>query len=448
MFEKKNRILDEIAKFNPEWLGIADTKLIYLYEIAKQCTYPIVEIGCGDGFYTIALAFGSRDGNNVKVISIDPHAGLATVPIENPADEINFTDSKYIGTLSPVYSDEILRNGTSYEGLMKHIEEWGVTDIVKPIVNYSELAFKKIKDLQIELLLIDGDHRYHFVKNDFELYSQLVVPNGYIAFDDVGLVGVDTVIAELEGRNDLRKESGGGFIIVRPIKMINFEGYQIAVRNEIHDLNAMISATDTFKAAHVKPLNIVIDIGAHCGGLSLIAAKSGAMRVFAFEATALNYFYLVNNVLSNHLEDVITPYHLAVAKNTGDTIDLYMAEKEGNSNASAYGNVGNSKFSAYTIAFYHILEHFDCIDYLKIDVEGMEFEFIEQSDAMQQLLSKVRFLDLEIYPDVFLHKVGQLNDPDVLILKEQITNYLERCGFDFDNDFNQTYGFLKGWRKD
>jgi len=225
---------------------------------------------------------------------------------------------------------------------------------------------------------------------------------------------------------------------------LDFEGYQVAVRNEVHDLNIMISATDTFKAAHVKPLNTVIDIGAHCGGLSLIAAKSGARRVFAFEGASLNYFYLVNNILLNRLEGVIVPYHLAVAKNTGDTMDLYMAE-EGNSNASAYGEVNNSKFSAYTIAFYQILDCFDCIDYLKIDVEGMEFEFIELTDVMRKLLSKVRFLDLEIHPDVFLRRIGQLNDPNVLALKEQITNYLERCGFDFNNDFNQTYGFLKGW---
>lgn len=228
-------------------------------------------------------------------------------------------------------------------------------------------------------------------------------------------------------------------------KLIDFEGYQITVRNEVHDLGAMISAMDTFKAAHVKPLNTVIDIGAHCGGLSLIAAKNGAMHIFAFEATLLNYFYLVNNIFLNHLEGVIIPYHLAVAKNTGDTIDLYMADEEGNSNASSYGKVSNSKFSAYTIAFYYILDHFDCIDYLKIDVEGMEFEFIEQTDIIQKLLSKVRFLDLEIHPDMFLRKAGQLNDPDVLMLKEQITDYLERCGFDFANDFNQTYGFLKGW---
>ena len=210
-------ILDEIFVYCPEWQGIADTKLAYLYEVAKRCTHQIIEIGCGDGFYTIALAFGSRDGYKVDVISIDPHTGLATVPIEDQTDEKNFTDSKYIGTLKPIYDMNITGAASSFKGLLKHIDEWGVSDIVKPKLNYSERAFEELRDVKAELVLIDGDHRYHFVKNDFDLYSQLVVPNGYIAFDDVGLVGVDTVIAELEEREDLRKEQGGAFIVMRPI---------------------------------------------------------------------------------------------------------------------------------------------------------------------------------------------------------------------------------------
>jgi SAM-dependent methyltransferase len=213
-------ILDEIFVYRPEWQGIADTKLAYLYEVAKQCTHTIIEIGCGDGFYTIALAFGSRDGYKVDVISIDPHTGLATVPIEDQTDEKNFTDSKYIGTLKPIYDMSITGAASSFKGLLKHIDEWGVGSIVKPKLNYSERAFEELRDVKAELVLIDGDHRYHFVKNDFDLYSQLVVPNGYIAFDDVGLAGVDAVIAELEGRADLRKEKGGAFIVMRPVTTV------------------------------------------------------------------------------------------------------------------------------------------------------------------------------------------------------------------------------------
>ena len=216
MIEKSEKILKEIFEYCPQWRGIASDKLAYLYETAKQCTHPIIEIGCGDGFYTIALAFGSRDGNKVKVVSIDPHTGLATVPIENPTDKTDFTDSAYIGELKPIYQEDILANADSYADLLKHIEEWNVKDIVQPILNYSELAFPELRNIEAELLLIDGDHRYHFVKNDFELYSQLVVKNGNIAFDDGTLAGVDAVITEIGNqREDFMIVNKGHFIIAQ-----------------------------------------------------------------------------------------------------------------------------------------------------------------------------------------------------------------------------------------
>jgi predicted O-methyltransferase YrrM len=37
---------------------------------------------------------------------------------------------------------------------------------------------------EIDLLFIDGDHSYEAVIKDFELYKDLVVPGGYIVFDD------------------------------------------------------------------------------------------------------------------------------------------------------------------------------------------------------------------------------------------------------------------------
>jgi predicted O-methyltransferase YrrM len=37
----------------------------------------------------------------------------------------------------------------------------------------------------IDLLFIDGDHRYKGVKKDFQLYSPLVKQNGLIVFHDI-----------------------------------------------------------------------------------------------------------------------------------------------------------------------------------------------------------------------------------------------------------------------
>jgi predicted O-methyltransferase YrrM len=44
---------------------------------------------------------------------------------------------------------------------------------------------KVLGDRPIDLLFIDGDHRYEGVKADFEMYSPLVRPGGSIAFHDI-----------------------------------------------------------------------------------------------------------------------------------------------------------------------------------------------------------------------------------------------------------------------
>ena len=44
---------------------------------------------------------------------------------------------------------------------------------------------KTLADRPIDVLFIDGDHRYEGVKADFEMYSPLVRPGGLIAFHDI-----------------------------------------------------------------------------------------------------------------------------------------------------------------------------------------------------------------------------------------------------------------------
>ena len=57
---------------------------------------------------------------------------------------------------------------------------------VKIIPEYSESknALKELQGRKVITLMIDGDHSYEGVKKDWELYSPLVVPGGYVIFDD------------------------------------------------------------------------------------------------------------------------------------------------------------------------------------------------------------------------------------------------------------------------
>lgn len=55
--------------------------------------------------------------------------------------------------------------------------------------SHHDETFKKVVSIlgsiKIDLLFIDGDHSYKGVKSDFEMYSSLVSPGGFIAFHDI-----------------------------------------------------------------------------------------------------------------------------------------------------------------------------------------------------------------------------------------------------------------------
>jgi predicted O-methyltransferase YrrM len=70
---------------------------------------------------------------------------------------------------------------------------------------------ERLRNQQIDLLFIDGDHTYEGVKADFEMYSPLVRPGGLIAFHDIvpgpeeAVGGVPRLWQELKGASGSRE---------------------------------------------------------------------------------------------------------------------------------------------------------------------------------------------------------------------------------------------------
>jgi predicted O-methyltransferase YrrM len=142
------------------WLLNSEAKL--LYNLAKNCSGAgvIVEIGSYKGKSTIYLGTGSKEGNNVKVYAIDPF---------------------FAGS----------------QGAFKdNIKHFSVDDIVIPVTKTSEAAAESFR-APVELIFIDGDHRYAFVKRDLELWFPKVIEGGIMAFHDtVGWPGPKKVVNE------------------------------------------------------------------------------------------------------------------------------------------------------------------------------------------------------------------------------------------------------------
>ena len=95
----------------------------------------------------------------MKVYAIDPHTG------------------------SPIHKKMYGKVWTFGE-FKKNVKMANVEDVVTPIVKTSEEAEKNWNNLPVELLWIDGNHEYEFVKLDFDKWFPHLINMGTIAFHD------------------------------------------------------------------------------------------------------------------------------------------------------------------------------------------------------------------------------------------------------------------------
>ena len=168
---------------------ISEEEGLFLYDLASKCTKgAIVEIGSGSGRSTICLAKGSKSGGNMTVYAIDPHNGGGSTP------DPTWWDTGHDGTPDHKY---YINQGDSFPQFQQALWKHRVDDIVALMVDYSELIYKKGWSRPIELLFIDGDNRYNYVKMDVEMWGKHLISGGIILMHDSSYSGVRRVINEL-----------------------------------------------------------------------------------------------------------------------------------------------------------------------------------------------------------------------------------------------------------
>jgi len=127
-----------------------------------------------------------------------------------------------------------------------------------------------------------------------------------------------------------------------------------------------------------KKGDVFIDIGAHLGKYSLIAAKIvGKLgKVIAIEANPENYRRLLENVKINSLTDIITTFNVA-AYDKKTKVSLYIGDASGEH--SIIFNVGKKWYNIDAIPVDHVVKHLKLkkVDWIKIDVEGAEYEVLQ-----------------------------------------------------------------------
>lgn len=136
----------------------------------------------------------------------------------------------------------------------------------------------------------------------------------------------------------------------------------------------------------------VVDIGAYAGCLAIYAAAKFGAHCLAVEPVSFKDLY--ENCELNGVRNRIAILSAAVWN--GVTI-VGVNGDAGPCNAPGHNNFqwdSNIPFS--TVKFTDLLQVFAGIDYLKIDTEGSEYNFLEPG-CLDLLQDRVRWIDLELH---------------------------------------------------
>lgn len=136
----------------------------------------------------------------------------------------------------------------------------------------------------------------------------------------------------------------------------------------------------------INPGDIVFDIGAHMGSFSVYAASKGA-TVYSFEPSPANYEKLLANIALNGYEGKIVPHNVAVTNKVGKS-KLFVSETDGGVNSLEESSEGALEIETITIA--KIIEKYNLkeINFLKIDIEGSEYDVLP--NLTQEEFSKIK----------------------------------------------------------
>lgn len=163
--------LDRIADVEG-WL--TDDQARALFEAASDVRPHgrIVEIGSFRGRSTIVLATAA--GDDVEIVAIDPHAGNDRGPQEISGYEVEAEDD--------------------HEAFNRNLAAAGVAGRVRHVRAFSNEAHATV-DGAVDLLWVDGAHRYGPALEDLRHWGDRVVPGGrMLIHDSFSSVGVTLAI--------------------------------------------------------------------------------------------------------------------------------------------------------------------------------------------------------------------------------------------------------------
>jgi FkbM family methyltransferase len=141
--------------------------------------------------------------------------------------------------------------------------------------------------------------------------------------------------------------------------------------------------------------DIVVDIGAHIGIFSVLAAvRAKQGKVYSIEPMPENYSLLLANIKQNNLKNV-TPVNKALSSDIGEK-HLFISSSSGG-HSFVFLDKKITNIAVQTSTLETIIKEYDIhkIDFLKIDCEGAEYEIL--FNCPKEVLNKIRKISMECH---------------------------------------------------
>jgi FkbM family methyltransferase len=186
-------------------------------------------------------------------------------------------------------------------------------------------------------------------------------------------------------------------LINQAIKMIQINGLQFKYRDGT-EWDKYIINDELQGDMYEIPKNpkVVIDIGAHIGGTSILCASKGA-EVFAYEPKKSNFDLLVENVALNGFQNKIHCFNKGVGNAGKRKLWLFQ-------NNSGMPSLMDDRFvqtrTEYemvdVISFNDVMKNIPHCDFMKVDCEGAEWEFLlnlseENANKIDRIAAELHF---------------------------------------------------------
>jgi|WetSurMetagenome_2_1015567.scaffolds.fasta_scaffold92328_4 FkbM family methyltransferase len=129
----------------------------------------------------------------------------------------------------------------------------------------------------------------------------------------------------------------------------------------------------------VNPGDVCLDIGANMGALTLALAKRATRsgKVYAFEPGKLTFDRLIKNIeLNPGYSEIIVPYQMGLSDRPGALYWCEHEENKGDANLSEHPSPNSVPVPVSTVDAQFKNIPIEKLDFVKIDVESMEYEVI------------------------------------------------------------------------